>query len=69
MSSENDPQGHYQNIVCSASHGNSHPKVDVRMIDFAHATYKDSRYEGPDHGYIFGLENLIKIFQSISMGE
>ncbi|XP_070601363.1 inositol hexakisphosphate kinase 3 [Erythrolamprus reginae] len=69
MSSDNDPQGHYQNIVCSASHGNSHPKVDVRMIDFAHTTYKDSRYEGPDQGYIFGLENLIKIFKSISMGE
>ncbi|XP_039179358.1 inositol hexakisphosphate kinase 3 isoform X1 [Crotalus tigris] len=69
MPSDNDPQGHYQNIVCSASHGNSHPKVDVRMIDFAHTTYKDSRYEGPDHGYIFGLENLIKIFQSISIGE
>ncbi|XP_007433870.1 inositol hexakisphosphate kinase 3 [Python bivittatus] len=69
MSSNSDPQGHYQNIGCSASHGNSHPKVDVRMIDFAHTTHKDSRYEGPDLGYIFGLENLIEIIQSIPMGE
>ncbi|KAM6454820.1 inositol hexakisphosphate kinase 3 isoform 1-T3 [Liasis olivaceus] len=69
MPSNSGPQGHYQNIGCSASRGNSHPKVDVRMIDFAHTTYKDSRYEGPDLGYIFGLENLIKIIQSIPMGE
>ncbi|XP_063156171.1 inositol hexakisphosphate kinase 3 isoform X2 [Candoia aspera] len=69
MPSDSDFQGRYQNIGCSASHGNSHPKVDVRMIDFAHTTYKDSRYEGPDLGYIFGLENLIKIIQSIPMGE
>ncbi|XP_066480297.1 inositol hexakisphosphate kinase 3 isoform X1 [Tiliqua scincoides] len=52
----------------------SHPQVDVHMIDFAHTTYKGSRYtqtvyDGPDHGYIFGLENLIKIIQSIPVGE
>ncbi|XP_074167353.1 inositol hexakisphosphate kinase 3 isoform X2 [Sminthopsis crassicaudata] len=46
-------------------------KVDIRMIDFAHTTYKGSRYnhtiyDGPDHGYIFGLENLIQILQDIS---
>ncbi|XP_006180556.2 inositol hexakisphosphate kinase 3 [Camelus dromedarius] len=45
-------------------------KVDIRMIDFAHTTYKGSwnehtTYEGPDPGYIFGLENLIQILQDI----
>ncbi|KAM4795139.1 inositol hexakisphosphate kinase 3 [Rhinophrynus dorsalis] len=45
-------------------------KVDVRMIDFAHTTYTGSRnssavHEGPDQGYIFGIENLVKIFHNI----
>jgi len=44
------------------------------MIDFAHTTFKGSKcnhttYDGPDHGYIFGLENLIKILQNISEGK
>ncbi|KAH0618797.1 hypothetical protein JD844_018274 [Phrynosoma platyrhinos] len=67
-------QDHCQQTSCPISHGNSYPKVDVRMIDFAHTTYKGSRYnqtvyDGPDYGYIFGLENLITIFQSILVGE
>nr|XP_056700431.1 inositol hexakisphosphate kinase 3 [Euleptes europaea] len=71
---DSHPQGHSQNTSGTVPHGNSHPKVDVRMIDFAHTTYKGSRYnqtayDGPDHGYIFGLENLIKIIQNISVGE
>ncbi|XP_062954073.1 inositol hexakisphosphate kinase 3 [Cynocephalus volans] len=49
-------------------------KVGVRMIDFAHTTYKGSwnehiTYDGPDPGYIFGLENLIGILQNIQEGE
>ncbi|XP_004389877.1 inositol hexakisphosphate kinase 3 [Trichechus manatus latirostris] len=49
-------------------------KVDIRMIDFAHTTYKGPRnelttYDGPDPGYIFGLENLIQILQDIQEGE
>ncbi|XP_026913775.1 inositol hexakisphosphate kinase 3 isoform X2 [Acinonyx jubatus] len=49
-------------------------KVDIRMIDFAHTTYKGSwnehtTYDGPDPGYIFGLENLIQILQDIQEGE
>ncbi|XP_043860542.1 inositol hexakisphosphate kinase 3 [Dromiciops gliroides] len=63
------PQGCFQKTSCSSPEGLS--KVDVRMIDFAHTTYKGSRYnhpiyDGPDHGYIFGLENLIQILQDIS---
>ncbi|XP_007527506.1 inositol hexakisphosphate kinase 3 [Erinaceus europaeus] len=45
-------------------------KVDIRMIDFAHTTYKGSwnehtTHDGPDPGFIFGLENLIQILQNI----
>lgn len=46
------------------------PSVDVRMIDFAHSTFKGFRddqtvHDGPDRGYVFGLENLITILESI----
>ncbi|KFP40498.1 Inositol hexakisphosphate kinase 3, partial [Chlamydotis macqueenii] len=62
---------HFQKTNCTAVHGAHHSRVDVRMIDFAHTTFKGSKcnhtaYDGPDHGYIFGLENLIKILQNIS---
>ncbi|XP_062923828.1 inositol hexakisphosphate kinase 1 isoform X1 [Mobula hypostoma] len=48
------------------------PKIDVRMIDFAHSTYKGFRddqtvHDGPDRGYIFGLENLINILERIQL--
>ena len=41
--------------------------VDVRMIDFAHVTHKngDILYNGPDEGYILGLDTLISAFQAI----
>ncbi|XP_063810922.1 inositol hexakisphosphate kinase 3 isoform X3 [Pseudophryne corroboree] len=60
--------------ISSACQGTSHGKVDVRMIDFAHTTFTDSRnsltvHEGPDHGYIFGLENLVKILCGIRDSE
>lgn len=43
------------------------------MIDFAHTTCRGSRsergtYDGPDSGYILGLENLIQILQDIQEG-
>lgn len=38
--------------------------VDVRMIDFSHAIEVDES-AGKDENYIFGLEELIKMFQSI----
>ncbi|XP_023977623.1 inositol hexakisphosphate kinase 3 isoform X2 [Physeter macrocephalus] len=55
-------------------HGSNVVKVDIRMIDFAHTTYKGSwnehtTYDGPDPGYIFGLENLMQILQDIQEGE
>ncbi|KAM6979746.1 inositol hexakisphosphate kinase 1 [Aplochiton taeniatus] len=46
------------------------PLIDVRMIDFAHSTFKGFRddqtvHDGPDGGYVFGLESLITILESI----
>lgn len=41
--------------------------VDVRMIDFAHSLHAGmgKEHPGPDTGYIFGLQNLIKVLQEI----
>ena len=45
----------------------NHVHVDIRMIDFAKSTHQDMDstviHDGPDHGYIFGLTNLIKILK------
>lgn len=45
------------------------PLVDVRIIDFAHSTHKGLDdpvvYAGPDHGFLFGLENMIAILKGI----
>nr|XP_040059636.1 inositol hexakisphosphate kinase 1 isoform X1 [Gasterosteus aculeatus aculeatus]XP_040059637.1 inositol hexakisphosphate kinase 1 isoform X1 [Gasterosteus aculeatus aculeatus]XP_040059638.1 inositol hexakisphosphate kinase 1 isoform X1 [Gasterosteus aculeatus aculeatus]XP_040059639.1 inositol hexakisphosphate kinase 1 isoform X1 [Gasterosteus aculeatus aculeatus] len=46
------------------------PMVDVRMIDFAHSTFKGFRgdtavHDGPDRGYVFGLESLVQILESL----
>ncbi|XP_040262815.1 inositol hexakisphosphate kinase 1 [Bufo bufo] len=46
------------------------PIVDVRMIDFAHSTYKGFRddltvHDGPDKGYVLGLRNLLSILELI----
>ncbi|XP_062327049.1 inositol hexakisphosphate kinase 1 isoform X2 [Osmerus eperlanus] len=55
----------------SERHGDATPPgVDVRMIDFAHSTYKGFRddqtvHVGPDRGYVFGLESLITILEAI----
>ncbi|XP_061747516.1 inositol hexakisphosphate kinase 1 isoform X1 [Nerophis ophidion] len=47
-----------------------HPLVDVRMIDFAHSTFKGFRgdtavHDGPDQGYVLGLESLIQILENL----
>lgn len=46
------------------------PRVEVRMIDFAHSTFKGFRgdtavHDGPDRGYVFGLESLVQILEGL----
>ena len=63
-------------LSCRQSEGHlpsstlAHSAVDVRMIDFAHTTHKgfcrdDKLHQGPDKGYLFGLDNLIKAFHRL----
>ncbi|XP_064626657.1 inositol hexakisphosphate kinase 2-like [Lineus longissimus] len=44
-------------------------KVEIKMIDFAQsfhtASRTDVKFVGPDIGYIYGLESLIKIFLNV----
>lgn len=48
---------------------NHRQTIDIRLIDFAHATHKgmgDSKlYSGPDEGILLGLNSLVKIFTDI----
>ncbi|CAN7998527.1 unnamed protein product [Ixodes pacificus] len=42
------------------------PRVDVRMIDFAHTTHEGYEgdtmvHQGPDAGYLLGLDNLLRL--------
>ena len=43
--------------------------VDIRLIDFAHSTHKGlndaSVHEGPDQGFLFGLDSLVTILREI----
>ncbi|XP_023325142.1 inositol hexakisphosphate kinase 1 [Eurytemora carolleeae] len=43
--------------------------VDVKLIDFAHSTHRGLRdstvHEGPDKGFLFGLENFIKTLEEL----
>lgn len=54
----------------------SSESVDVRLIDFAHATHSGldlghcaKKHAGPDTGFILGLSNLIKILEEILEAE
>lgn len=57
----------------NSEHFDSKPEnklIDIRMIDFAHSTHQfmaedNCANEGPDEGYIFGLNNLIKLLKDI----
>lgn len=47
----------------------SSPLVDMKMIDFAHTTTSSFAdeivYEGPDEGYVLGLQNMIYILEEL----
>ena len=65
-STEKDPHHLHDNGLANARN-----LVDVRMIDFAHATNtlctQDTiKYSGPDEGYLLGLNTLISAFQTLA---
>jgi hypothetical protein len=48
----------------------SAPRVDVRMIDFAHTTFgagcsNSSVHHGPDNGFITGIDSLMRLLREI----
>ncbi|EFA81904.1 InsP6 kinase [Heterostelium album PN500] len=52
----------------SSSSSSSSIRNDVKMIDFAHAINVDDKHEASeDDGYIFGLDNLVKILANIKL--
>ncbi|KAL4655672.1 inositol hexakisphosphate kinase 1-like [Arapaima gigas] len=70
LSSVNHAVPRQEPTLPSELHNLPPPSVDVRMIDFAHSTFKGFRddqtvHDGPDRGYVFGLESLIKILEGI----
>jgi len=61
--------GLHEPLTMTATSTAHHLHVDVRMIDFAHATHHGFLHDktahvGPDHGYLFGLKNLIQLFET-----
>jgi len=68
VSKSDDKETHRVKSPCNGLAAKE-PVVDVRMIDFAHATHKKLGdalvHDGPDKGYIFGLENVIATFKTL----
>jgi len=50
----------------STGEENTHPSVDIRIVDFAHGVPKNTNEGELDDGFVFGLKNLMILFQSIS---
>lgn len=57
-----------ENLKRSASFGNNHEWVQVKMIDFAH-TFTNAEIPEScsklDQNYLKGIESLVKIFEDI----
>lgn len=49
-----------------ASKGRGPPRVDIKIIDFAHAIPKADKDGEGDDGFLFGLRNLLVCFQNIA---
>ncbi|KXJ09715.1 inositol hexakisphosphate kinase 1 [Exaiptasia diaphana] len=58
-----------RNSSSASLKGSRRAKVEVRMIDFAHTSYsgcpQDKVRSGPDTGYLFGIENVIRLLEEI----
>jgi hypothetical protein len=77
-SSRQNSESHYvptSPLTSSSSFASSGPfRVDVKMIDFAHVTYSgfhatDELHSGPDHGYLFGLDNLVSMLNQLLIAD
>lgn len=68
-SAKSMPAMKMHNCNGAAASNNKESFVDVRMIDFAHATHRKLGdgcvHSGPDKGYIFGLENVVATFKAL----
>lgn len=38
-------------------------EVDVRVVDFAHSSILIDEHDGPDIGFLFGLDNLLQVIE------
>lgn len=52
-------------IYDGAGHPDSVDSVDVRLVDFAHAIYKGTKEGEADDGFLFGMRNLVALFENI----
>ncbi|XP_076327018.1 inositol hexakisphosphate kinase 1-like [Tachypleus tridentatus] len=55
---------------CISARASGYSSVDIRMIDFAHTTYKGYKgdttiHNGPDNGYLLGLDNLVRLLREV----
>ncbi|XP_075538743.1 inositol hexakisphosphate kinase 1-like isoform X1 [Dermacentor variabilis] len=74
-SHEDDEASHSSSTAGTAAESEeddvpSPPRVDVRMIDFAHTTHEGyegdtTRHCGPDAGYLLGLDNLVRLLSEV----
>lgn len=52
--------------ICKESKLAGQPLVQIKMIDFAHTEFRESKiYKGPDTDFTYGLENLLRIFAEL----